>query len=162
VKVVLRKRADAPPFRFRSVQAAAVFFLGFATHALILGDLSGFVAFGVVAALAAAWGAGWRVFVRQEPPKYVIAPPAPRQSRSSRQAVPDRCRTGTGKEPICRLVRILHGPSSEMPLWSHLRGSRSDRANVGWGNRRGNGPSTRLTTKSPPETLVSQALVTLP
>jgi hypothetical protein len=67
-KVVLRKRADGTTFRCRGAQATAVFFLGFATNALIVGDLSIFAIFVVVAALAAAWGAGWRVFVRQEPP----------------------------------------------------------------------------------------------
>ncbi len=68
MKVVLRKRADGKTFRCRGSQAAAVFFLGFATHALIIADVYVFAIFVVVAALAAAWGVGWRVFVRQEPP----------------------------------------------------------------------------------------------
>ena len=67
VKVVLRKRADAPsPYRFRTAQAAALFFLGFATHALLV---LVFLIFVVVAAVAAAWDGGWRVFVRHEPPQ---------------------------------------------------------------------------------------------
>jgi hypothetical protein len=40
-----------------------VFFLGLATHALILGDASVFLIFVAVAALAAAWDMGWRVRV---------------------------------------------------------------------------------------------------
>ena len=70
VKVVLRKLAGAPsPFRFRGAQAAALFFLGFATHALLVLDGLVFLIFGVVAAVAAAWDMGWRVFVRHEPPQ---------------------------------------------------------------------------------------------
>jgi hypothetical protein len=69
VKVVLRKGADARPFRFRGAQAAALFFVGFSAHALLDGDPYVFLIFGVVAALAAAWDMGWRVFVRHEPPR---------------------------------------------------------------------------------------------
>jgi hypothetical protein len=69
VKVVLHKRADAPPFRFRGAQAAALFFLGFATPALVVLDAYVFLIFVVVSALAAAWDMGWRVFVRHDPPR---------------------------------------------------------------------------------------------
>jgi hypothetical protein len=56
--VVLRRRAGADPFRFRGGQAAALFFLGFATHALLSTDIHVFAIFVEVAALAAAWDAG--------------------------------------------------------------------------------------------------------
>ena len=70
VKVLLGRRADAPsPFRFRGAQAAALFFLGFATHALLVLDQYVFLIFVLVAAVAAAWDGGWRVFVRHEPPQ---------------------------------------------------------------------------------------------
>jgi hypothetical protein len=70
VKVVLRKRAvDETTFRCRGAQATAVFFFGFATHALLLGDLATFAIAGVIAALAAALGTRWRVLVRGKPPQ---------------------------------------------------------------------------------------------
>jgi hypothetical protein len=67
-QLVLRRRGGSDPFRFRAGQAAALFFLGFATHALLTTDVRVFLIFFVVAALAAAWDAGWRVLVRQGPP----------------------------------------------------------------------------------------------
>jgi hypothetical protein len=69
VKVVVRNRADGTTFRFRGAQATALFFLGFATAGLLLGHVYLFAIFIVVAALAAAWDMGYRVFVREEPPK---------------------------------------------------------------------------------------------
>jgi hypothetical protein len=69
VKFVFRKRAEGPAFRCRGAQAAAVFFGGFATHALLVADVYVFAIFVVVAGLLAAWGVGWRVFVREEPPQ---------------------------------------------------------------------------------------------
>jgi len=69
MKVVLRRHGGADPFRFRVGQAAALFFLGVATHALLVTDVSVFLIFVVVAALAAAWDAGWRVLVRKDLPQ---------------------------------------------------------------------------------------------
>ncbi len=46
-----------------------MFLLGFATHALLVGDAPVFAVFVVLAGLAAVWAAGWRVFVRQDPPQ---------------------------------------------------------------------------------------------
>jgi hypothetical protein len=63
VKLVLRQRPGAT-FRFRGAQAVALFFLGFATGALLLGHAYLFVIFVVVAAFAGAWDMGWRLFVR--------------------------------------------------------------------------------------------------
>jgi hypothetical protein len=69
VKVVLRKPARGTTFRCGGAEAVAVFSLGFATHALLVGDVVVFAIFAVVAGLAAVWGAGWRVLVRHGPPQ---------------------------------------------------------------------------------------------
>ena len=63
MKLALRQRPGAT-FRFRGAQAAALFFFGFSTYALLDGDVYLFLIFAVVAALAAAWEMGWRAFVR--------------------------------------------------------------------------------------------------
>jgi hypothetical protein len=63
VKLVVHQRPGAT-IRFRGAQAAALFFLGFATYALLDGDAYLFAIFLVVAVLAGAWDMGWRLFVR--------------------------------------------------------------------------------------------------
>jgi 4-hydroxybenzoate polyprenyltransferase len=69
VKVVLHRQAGAQPFRVRRAQAVALFFLGFAVCALLVLHLTVFLVSVVVAALAAAWDMGWRVFARDDPPQ---------------------------------------------------------------------------------------------
>jgi hypothetical protein len=65
MKVVVRKPAGTT-FRFRGPQAAAFFFFGLATYALLLTNVGVFLFFVAVAVLAAAWDMGWRVFVRED------------------------------------------------------------------------------------------------
>jgi hypothetical protein len=68
MKIVVRK----PPggiFRFRGAEAAAFYFFGLATYALLVANAVVFFVFVLVAVLAAAWDMGWRVYVRDEPPE---------------------------------------------------------------------------------------------
>jgi hypothetical protein len=69
MKVVIRKPPDGSRLRYRGAQAAALFFFGFATAALLLVHVILWAIFMVVAAIAAAWDMGWRVFVQHEPPE---------------------------------------------------------------------------------------------
>ena len=68
MKIVVRRPAGTT-VRVRGAQVTAAFFLGLATYALILANVGLFAVFAVVAALAAAWDMGWRVFIREDSPE---------------------------------------------------------------------------------------------